>query len=394
VVTLSPQIIQGTWEPLFSIHKYFLDSIAIVVMRLLVPSTVDRMKLFEKLIIGYANWHQCDDSMIDAVRNGVNVLMWFSIDLGYEDGPVIQRGPDLDCVARIYKKLNDLELDVIHMITIGGWNAPHPKTTCSPEEMYQAWRNWNEATKRNGFPGFAGFDWDIEGNDDLDSPFNEFTKDGLDMMGRMSQLAKQDGLIVSMAPAESYLNCECTEFDRRLSFSYKEWMPIVPEFTYHGKNCYAYLLSKYGTTAVSGEEVLTFDFIMIQFYEGFSRMLYYTKRETVSPAEYMSSVISRYIEGWKVDYSSDPSMNLSPQTVRVHPSQLVIGLANGWANNEKFLFLNEVELAEIAETLRKRKLEPRGYGFWNLADEGNVVEGTPFWLSKILYSLIKPNTLI
>jgi hypothetical protein len=35
----------------------------------------------EKLIIGYANWGECDDKIIEAVENGVNVVIWFAINL-------------------------------------------------------------------------------------------------------------------------------------------------------------------------------------------------------------------------------------------------------------------------------------------------------------------------
>ena len=39
------------------------------------------------------------------------------------------------------------------------------------------------------------------GNDDFQSKYNIFTPQCLDLMGQMSQLAKQDGHIVAMAPA-------------------------------------------------------------------------------------------------------------------------------------------------------------------------------------------------
>jgi chitinase len=345
------------------------------------------MALPQKLIIGYANWNQCDDSMIESIRNGVNVLMWFSIDLTWRDEKAtIGRGPDLSCVAKIYKKIIDLDLEVVHMITIGGWNAPHPSTDCTAKEMYQTWKDWNENI--TNFPGFQGFDWDIEGNDDLASPSNEFTKQGLDLMGEMSQLAKKDGYIVSMAPAESYLNCFTSDFDRKLNHSYPEWSPIVPHFTYHSHNSYAYILSKYGVSVCNDLEVDTFDFIMVQFYEGFSRMLYYTKRETFSPASYLESALPNYYNGWIVNYEQDPIVNLPSQLVRIKPSQMIIGLANGWANNEKFLFLDQKELQEIGVVLKRKGIEPRGYGFWNLQDEGGIVNGEPFWLAKVLKDVL------
>ena len=64
------------------------------------------------------------------------------------------------------------------------------------------------------YVGFDGFDWDIEGNDDMNSKYNVFTTECLDLMGEMSQLAKKDGYIVAMAPAESYLDPTTTLFDR------------------------------------------------------------------------------------------------------------------------------------------------------------------------------------
>ena len=52
-----------------------------------------------------ANWGQCDDRLVDVVNDGVNVLIWFSINLGATpDGRALITGPAtgkdfLDCVA-------------------------------------------------------------------------------------------------------------------------------------------------------------------------------------------------------------------------------------------------------------------------------------------------------
>ena len=43
-------------------------------------------KLPEKLIVGYANWNQCDDKIVEAAINGVNVIIWFSINLDINPG--------------------------------------------------------------------------------------------------------------------------------------------------------------------------------------------------------------------------------------------------------------------------------------------------------------------
>lgn len=97
--------------------------------------------------------------------------MWFSINLevNKETGkPMITNGPDMDCVADIVREIADLKLDTVHIISIGGWNSPHPDTSISAEEAYHDWDYWNRniaARPDKGFYGFHGFDWDIEGTD-------------------------------------------------------------------------------------------------------------------------------------------------------------------------------------------------------------------------------------
>lgn len=122
----------------------------------------------EKVIVGYTNWHQSDGMIVRAVEQGVNVVIWFSIDLCRDSNgkPTIGRGPDWERVADRIKEIRDRNLDCIHLISIGGWNSPHPDTTNKPEEMYKAWKHWNRnivARPTKGFYGFDGFNWDIEG---------------------------------------------------------------------------------------------------------------------------------------------------------------------------------------------------------------------------------------
>lgn len=166
------------------------------------------VQLPETVIVGYANWNECDDKIVEAVRNGVNVVMWFAINLDVDTAtglPLITNGPDMDCVADVIAQISALNLDTIHLISIGGWNSPHPSIANSPEDTYTHWDYWNRniaARPDKGFHGFDGFDWDIEGNDDFDSKFNHFTCACLDLMGRVSQLAKEKGkYFVTMAPA-------------------------------------------------------------------------------------------------------------------------------------------------------------------------------------------------
>jgi hypothetical protein len=110
-----------------------------------------------------------DRKIIDAVKQGVNVVMWFSINLAVtpEGKPTITNGPDMDCVADIVREIAELGLDTVHLISIGGWNSPHPDTSISAEEAYEYWNYWNRniaARPDKGFVGFDGFDWDIEGD--------------------------------------------------------------------------------------------------------------------------------------------------------------------------------------------------------------------------------------
>jgi chitinase len=54
---------------------------------------------------------------------------------------------------------------------------------------------------------FDGVDWDLEGNDDRHAPTAHFAIETLNVMADFSVCAKNTlGLVVSMAPAESYLD--------------------------------------------------------------------------------------------------------------------------------------------------------------------------------------------
>lgn len=124
-----------------------------------------RRKLPEgNLIVGYANWNQCDEKIMDAVVQGVNVVIWFSINLLVDEHgrPRVENGPDMKCVASMVKRIRDMGLECVHLISVGGWNSPHPDTTNSAEVVFQAWHEWNTVTiadPTQGFFGFDGFDW-------------------------------------------------------------------------------------------------------------------------------------------------------------------------------------------------------------------------------------------
>lgn len=70
----------------------------------------------------------------------VNVLIWFSINLEKDknsNAPIITNGPDMECVAEIVARMKEMNLEVIHLISIGGWNSPHPDTSNSVENVFR-----------------------------------------------------------------------------------------------------------------------------------------------------------------------------------------------------------------------------------------------------------------
>ena len=272
---------------------------------------------------------------------------------------------------------------VTHLITIGGWNAKHPTTSNSAEEVYAAWKQWNEidmADSSNEYLGFDGIDWDIEGHDDVNSPNNHFSVEVLDMIGRVSQLAKQDGYVVSMAPMESYLDPTTSEFNRSCRLTNPEWQPLVPAFTYHGRNVYAYLLARYGRTPTPAGGADTFDMIMLQLYESYSHFGHAVGVRGEPPADALARLVRALRDGWLVRFGSDPALGLADAEVRVPPARLVIGLANAWAEPDgppphKPLFVRPRELAPGWAALAAEGAAPRGAGFWSAVHEGDVLRG-------------------
>jgi hypothetical protein len=343
-----------------------------------------------KIILGYCNWSQADEQVLTAVRNGVNVIVWFSVNISKnKEGKCVIDGavPDLDKVAALATTMREEGKEVTHLMSIGGWNSPHPDTAFSSKVMFETLDKWNKHTaSTNDWPGFDGFDWDVEGNDDFDSPHNEFSVQCLDTMGELSQLLKRGGYVVAMAPAESYLDPTTNEFSRSLRHNHPEWEHVQPSFFYRGRNTYAYLLSRYGRTTIDGDRssgdggcVDTFDFVTLQLYEGFShgkwKIRYADERDDrMSPAAYVHGLVQSMQRGWHVDFSSEPSVGYASHTVAVPAAKLVIGLANGWAGEpeNKFLFLDAKELAEVHAKLAGDDATAgiRGYAYWNIKDEG------------------------
>ena len=73
-------------------------------------------------------------------------------------------------------------------------------------------------------------------------------------------------------------------------------------------------------------------------------------------------------------FDQEASLSLANATVRVRASQLVLGVANGWTKagaESKALFVAPSDLGTAWEAMA---LKPRGFMFWDAADEGR---GTP-----------------
>ena len=95
----------------------------------------------------------------------------------------------------------------------------------------------------------------MEGNDDPASERNVLDVASLDLFGSLSVAMKRGGYLTTMVPPESYLDPTDDRFDTRLNLTYDGEFDGV-YFPHHGRNCYAYLLAKYGyTEAGSGPSV-------------------------------------------------------------------------------------------------------------------------------------------
>lgn len=355
------------------LKKYLLDNTNMD------TSTRPKVTLPQKLKIGYANWGECDEKIFEAVQNGLNVIIWFSVDLTSKDGrPYISRGPDYASVAKMINRFKDNNYHVVNLLSIGGWNSPHPDTTHSAQEYFSEWENFNKRISNPSlsFYGFDGFDWDIEGNDDFTSPANHFTVKELDLMGELSVLAKQKGYLVAMAPAESYLDVTTSEFSLSLMHNHKEWEKEVPNFTYHGRNAYAYLIGKYG--------IENFDFVSVQLYEGYTHTLYRYERKKEKFGDILKEMVTRLEEGYEVDFSGVDS-EMGKKVIAVPREKIVVGLANAWATKQ-FLFVKEEDIIDGYEELKKGQKECKGFMFWDIADEGKVHEGEEksFYMAKVL----------
>ena len=183
------------------------------------PKKVVRRKLPEgPLIVGYMNYGECDDRVDQAIKDGVNVVIWFSLELENRGEPLITSAVSPVCVQTAVQRLKEAGLNAAHLISVGGWGVPHPDTAFSGAEWYKQFTRWNNAASGPGFEnGFDGIDWDLEGTDDSSSDINNFTVDKIKLIADFSKLAKKDGFITSIAPPQSYLDVGTSEFSMKLT---------------------------------------------------------------------------------------------------------------------------------------------------------------------------------
>ncbi|KAJ1617858.1 hypothetical protein T492DRAFT_475076 [Pavlovales sp. CCMP2436] len=210
----------------------------------------------EKLIVGYASWSECDERVLASARQGVNVLVWFAINLAMNGTghPAINGGPDLACVRSVRARLEAEGLPTVHMISVGGWDAPRPPDgAASADQWWEVFDAWNRRVGGLVAAGglFDGLDWDLEGSDapmsvDAHLAANTLSVASLNLMGELSVRAKQEGMLVSLAPPQSYFTGSTGAFNRTALLPPLGWPRS--RFRYSGRNSYAYLVARYGRT--------------------------------------------------------------------------------------------------------------------------------------------------
>lgn len=332
--------------------------------------SLPRRHLPDKLLVSYTT--QCSPKVIRAVRDGVNVVIWAfcemqvtvtteedeeSTDNNHNNRKVarcISRF-DRECAKAMVAELDSEGFqDTIHLVSFGGWNGPHLPDELTADEMYRAW-------KESFGDIFHGVDFDLEGHDDLNSPTNVFSIQCLDNMGKFSQLAKQDGYIIGVAPPQSYLDLANSNFSRAVNRTdlTRSWHA---DFSYFGANVYAYLLAKYGNYI---------DFVSIQFYESYSRAAMEVFHKRQARRDYLYSYARDHAankkEYFSVKFDQDPSLQYSSDDVYLPMTKLVFGFANGWAaddEGDKVCYFSPTEIGQAHEKLSFDGFTPRGMMFW------------------------------
>eukprot|EP00804_Cyclotella_cryptica_P011823 CCRYP_015343-RA/>CCRYP_015343-RA protein AED:0.13 eAED:0.13 QI:185/1/1/1/1/1/2/2909/432 len=346
------------------------------------------------IIIGYAHNVQSGKAE-QAIQDGVNVIIWSF--LHFDSRPIehvpeekeeeeeqssspsaqhkgiIRTDLDLNAIRTLRNKYTH----VIHLAAFGGWNGPHPPASFTGEEYCEIFMEFNAA---HGYL-FDGIDLDYEGHDDRNAPTAKFTLITLDIMADLSTHAKRTyGMIVSMAPAESYLDATAPDgspdaiFSLRLDLSPRAWTssPYASEedralissvgFSHAGRQCYAYVLAKAG--------IETFDWVSIQLYEAYSPLAHELSRRKVDPVDALMARVKRLTSGYIV--RDVPGVVTSEYTVKIPLSKLVLGVANKWADGLKFC---KVDASWLRSAYQSSVVEyGEGFGgimFWTIEEEGS-----------------------
>lgn len=290
-----------------------------------------------------------EDSVVPACENGVDVVVWAFAHMEIDDNnePRIRETFDLKGVAETKMRAPP---HVKHLVAFGGWNGPHPDERIDGAEWYEIFREWN----RDGL--FDGVDWDLEGHDDPDAPTTILSEAVVDIVVEFTRLARLDGYAVGAAPAESYLDAKG---DGTVSNRWNH-QPLAPwsfDFPYAGRNAYVRFLRK-------GAD---FDFISLQFYEGYSRACYETTVLKKSLADYLVEIVTVLTTtGFR---TVDEENNSDSFLVKIPAEKLVLGFANDWADGSKFLKADPEQIAIAFRRLRQAKIEPRGTMFWVIDED-------------------------
>ena len=322
----------------------------------------------EPLVIGYSH-NPKGDKISEAIDHGVNVVCWsfLHLDTDGQDppSPIIRTDLDLSAI----QTLRDAEAKghVLHMAAIGGWNGPHPPPDFTGAQWAQTFDSFNE---ENGYIS-DGFAWDLEGHDDRAAPTSAFTLDTLDVMADMSKALKdQYGYIVSVAPAESYLDVLATDDQFSLELNlFPRWyennkadrqMIQNEKFSHAGRQCYAYVIHRAG--------IDSFDWVAIQLYESFSRFVYETTVVAERDGEnlissQMDAMRRRAVAGF--DGFEVVLPNYGKVRIQVPPWKLVFGFANGWADGNKVVKVERRALNRLFV-----RLKTAGVMFWTIDEEG------------------------
>ena len=313
-------------------------------------STPERTLPTGRLLVGYATDRSLrEDKVVAACRQGVNVVIWSFAHLEVEDDvPRVRPTFDVDMVRATQKRLEAEKLDVRHLVAFGGWNGPHPDEKLNGKEWFEVWRAWNVA---HGL-AFDGCDWDLEGNDDASQNLSEAM---VALVADFCREAKQHGYLIALAPAESYLDAGSAEVDLLLNHEPRApWRPgengfPAAGFPYAGRNAYAAVLARAGMDSV--------DAVSVQLYEGYSSACYALTRGGAALATYAEEVAAGL---------STKGVAVGADVVRVPREKLLLGFANGWADNEKFIRVEPEDAARAVEAA-----DLRGAMFWVIDEEGS-----------------------